>query len=386
MVVVNVKEDTRRGRLRAVLIALVSAVVTAGTAIIAPTAANAVTVQFADAKLAACIADELGVDPGTTSFDASALAAITSLDCSYQDVVELGGIEALSGLTFVDLSGNKITDISALEQIPGLPLSGLEASGQEVDWRIKAGTYTALPLMSWHDGDLFNLGWTKGLSYSKWKFKAAKAGHYAIFVEAAAESGYSFDVYYNVTAYTIKSFKAPKPKITGTTAVGKTLTAHPGTWKPSTATLTYQWYRSGKKVSGATGQTYTLTKADLGKKITVKVTGKQAEYKTATVTSKSTKKVKAGTITAGAVSLTGTVQVGQVVTVATNAADWSPNSVAFSYQWYRSGKAIKGAKAATYTPVAADQGKKLSVKVSAKLGGYNTRVVTINAGAVAAAI
>lgn len=119
--------------------------------------------------------------------------------------------------------------------------------------------------------------------------------------------------------------------------------------------------------------------------MTVKVTGKQAEYKTATVTSKSTGKVKPGKITAGVATLSGTPPlVGQVVTVTADAADWSPTTVALSYQWYRSGKAIKGAKAATYTPVAAGLGKKLSVKVSGKLAGYSTRVVTLNAGVVLA--
>lgn len=55
-------------------------------------------------------------------------------------------------------------------------------------------------------------------------------------------------------------------------------------------------------------------------------------------------------------------------------------------QWYRSGKVIKGAKAASYLATAADKGKKLSVKVSGKLSGYSTRVVTLNAGVVLASL
>lgn len=384
-VVEDLNVDTRRSGLRRPLrtglIALLATVVTAGVGVFAPSAAYAATVQFADANLAACVAAELSLDAGTTAFDPSDLAAITSLDCSDKGIADLTGIEALSGLTHLDIADNKVTDLAALEQIDTLPLSGLAASGQEAEWRIKVGTYNDLPINPWFDGDVFGAKWTKGLTRKvPWLFKADKAGHYGIIAGAV---DYDFDIYFTVTAYTIKHFSAPKPKITGKAAVGNTLKANAGTWKPSTASLSYQWYRSGKKVSGATAQTYVLTKADLGKKITVKVTGSQAEYKTATATSKATGKVKAGTIVPGAVTVSGTIQVGQVVTATTNAADWAPNTVALSYQWYRSGKAIKGAKAATYTTLAADRGKKLSVRISAKLSGYTTRIVSINAGVVA---
>lgn len=365
------------------LMTLLAAALAGGMTLVAPSAAYAADVQFADANLAACVAENLSLDPATTSFDSSALAAITSLDCYDKGIAELDGIEALTGLTDLDVSWNQITDIGTLASLDSLPVDGLDASSQEVDWRIKVGTYTVLPLNPWFDG-IFDLSWSKALSHPKssWKFKAPKAGDYAVWVGAR---DYNFDVYYNVTAYKIKSFKAPRPKISGTVAVGKTLTANPGTWKPSTATLSYQWYRSGKKISGATAQTYTLTKSDLGKKMTVKVTGKQAEYKTTTVTSKSTRKVKPGTIVAGVTSVSGASPlVGQVVTVTASAADWSPNTVALSYQWYRSGKAIKGANAADYSVTVADQGKKLSVKVSGKLSGYTTRVVTISVGVVLA--
>ena len=51
------------------------------------------------------------------------------------------------------------------------------------------------------------------------------------------------------------------------------------TWKP-TPSFSYQWYRNGAKISGATKSTYKLTKSDKGKKITVKVTGKKSGYLT----------------------------------------------------------------------------------------------------------
>ena len=64
-----------------------------------------------------------------------------------------------------------------------------------------------------------------------------------------------------------------KPKISGTRKVGRVLTAV-ASYAPSNASpkITYQWYRSGKKISKATKVTYKLTKKDRGKRITVKVT------------------------------------------------------------------------------------------------------------------
>ena len=82
-----------------------------------------------------------------------------------------------------------------------------------------------------------------------------------------------------------------KPKITGAVKVGKKLTAKPGTWKPASVKLSYQWLRNGKAIKGATKSTYKLAKGDKGKKIAVKVTGKRAGYTTKSATSKATKKV-----------------------------------------------------------------------------------------------
>ena len=77
----------------------------------------------------------------------------------------------------------------------------------------------------------------------------------------------------------------PTPKISGTAKVGSKLTAKPGTWTPA-AKFTYQWLRDGKSISKATKSTYTLAKADAGKKISVKVTGARSGYVTESKTSK----------------------------------------------------------------------------------------------------
>lgn len=78
------------------------------------------------------------------------------------------------------------------------------------------------------------------------------------------------------------------PGVTGTTKVGRTLTASRGTWDSSGLTFTYQWLRDGKAVSGATKNTYVLTSSDAGKKLSVKVTAKRPGHLAGTATSKPT--------------------------------------------------------------------------------------------------
>ena len=64
-----------------------------------------------------------------------------------------------------------------------------------------------------------------------------------------------------------------------------------GVWGPGAVTLTCQWYRSHGAISGAARAAYTPGPADRGRTITVKVTGSQAGYASASRTSAGTAKV-----------------------------------------------------------------------------------------------
>ena len=52
------------------------------------------------------------------------------------------------------------------------------------------------------------------------------------------------------------------PEITGTAAVGNTVTCNNGDWSSSPTTFTYKWSRDGAEIAGATAQTYLLTQPD----------------------------------------------------------------------------------------------------------------------------
>ncbi|MFT3888598.1 MAG: hypothetical protein QM713_10605 [Arachnia sp.] len=180
---------------------------------------------------------------------------------------------------------------------------------------------------------------------------------------ALSKASWKVDAALNLTAAT--------PTISGTVAVGKTLTAKPGTWKPSGATFTYQWLRDGKKISGATKSTYTLTSSDKGKAISVQVKGSKSGYSSVTKTSSKTKAVKAGTLSSTPTpKISGSAKVGKKLTA--KAGTWKPSGVKLSYQWLRDGKKIKGATKSTYTVTRSDKGKKISVQVKGSKSGYTS--------------
>ncbi|KGM14318.1 hypothetical protein N869_15070 [Cellulomonas bogoriensis 69B4 = DSM 16987] len=169
---------------------------------------------------------------------------------------------------------------------------------------------------------------------------------------------------------------APTPTLSGAVRVGSTVKARPGSWSPS-ATFTYQWRRNGTPIKGATSSSYRPVVADLGKKLTVRVTAKRSGFTTLTRTSAAAT-VGRGTLSAPTPTVRGTAQVGSTLTAVPGT--WSP-SAKRTYQWKRDGKAIKGATKSTYRVVEADRGKRLSVTVKGTRDGYTTASKTSKATA-----
>lgn len=59
------------------------------------------------------------------------------------------------------------------------------------------------------------------------------------------------------------------PTITGTLRAGSTVSVAADSWEPVDLSLSYQWFRDGTPISGATSDTYELTNADVGGAILV---------------------------------------------------------------------------------------------------------------------
>jgi hypothetical protein len=173
----------------------------------------------------------------------------------------------------------------------------------------------------------------------------------------------------------------PTPTISGTAQVGSTLTAAPGTWAPVPTTFSYRWFVANVAVSGATASTYAPVAADIGKRITVTVTGARSGYTSASKTSAASAAVVAAPVTTPSTfttvptpSISGTAQVGATLTAATGT--WAPVPTTFSYRWFVANVAVSGATASTYVPVAADIGKRITVTVTGARSGYTTAAKT----------
>ena len=109
---------------------------------------------------------------------------------------------------------------------------------------------------------------------------------------------------YAVSGSTLATFAAAAPRIVGAPhRVGDTLTVSADGW-PSAARLSYQWLRGGEPVAGASTSSHTAAAADVGRAISVRVTGTAPGYVPRTLTSGAVTVVKAAATVATKVSVT----------------------------------------------------------------------------------
>ena len=105
---------------------------------------------------------------------------------------------------------------------------------------------------------------------------------------------------------TIETLNAPRggvPTIAGSSAVGSTLTASPGSWLPLPSTIGYQWERclgagSCAPIAGATAASYELTAADTNAQLEVEVTAADTNGSTTATSAPSPTVLLAGSLVA----------------------------------------------------------------------------------------
>ena len=183
------------------------------------------------------------------------------------------------------------------------------------------------------------------------------------------------------------------PVISGTAQVGETLTAETTGIADedglTNVSYRYQWLAGGTDIDGATGSSHTLTDDAQGKAIRVRVTFTDDVGNQEVLTSTATTAVaaKPNTPATGEPDITGTAQVGEVLTVDTsNIADQDGlDDVSYSYQWLAAGANIDGATFSSYTLTASQQGQTIKVRVSFTDDGSNDETLTSAATAVVAA-
>ena len=264
------------------------------------------------------------------------------------------------------------TSDSLPDAVPGiLPAPRPKVTGEH----LFGSTLSGAPEAAFPEGTTVSYQWQRNekdiakATASDYTLAAADVGKKVRLRVRAALAGYTTITGYS-SAVTVKPQQfsaAPKPTVDGILRVGGRLTAVPGEWSPQ-ATFGYQWYRNGKKIKGKTKVTYTLGKADLGKRISVRVRGTLPGYAALNRDSERSAAVQTGLSAPTPKLSDATPRVGQLITA--NPGTWKPAGATFGYQWYRNGKAIAGATERGYTVTAADHGTKLRVQVTGSLDGY----------------
>ena len=169
---------------------------------------------------------------------------------------------------------------------------------------------------------------------------------------------------------------AGQPTITGTPQVGQVLTADTSQVTDADGLLTvsylYQWIADDVDITNATGPTYTLSSADQGKPVKVKVSFNDDRNNPETLTSIATEPVAArpNTPANGAPSMQGVLQdQGRLTADIAGIIDADGlTSATFAYQWMRvndgAPSQITGQTASTYTLTSEDVAKSVQLQTT----------------------
>jgi hypothetical protein len=178
----------------------------------------------------------------------------------------------------------------------------------------------------------------------------------------AGTTNYNF-----TTAALINSKPAGTVTLTGTPAQSQTLTAANNLTDPDgLGTISYQWKADGVAINAATGNTLTLTEAQVGKTVTVTASYTDGHGTAESVTSPTSSSSAVANITdapVGSISITGTPTQGQTLTVSNTLADLDGLG-ALNYLWKSDGVAIPGETLSSMTLSQAQVGKPITVAIS----------------------
>lgn len=155
---------------------------------------------------------------------------------------------------------------TAVPTISGTPKVGTALTATTGTW---TGTPTPTYAYQWKVG-----GTNAGTNAATYTPVASDAGKTVTVTVTATNSAGTATANSTATAAVTQTpANTAVPVVSGTTALGDTLTTTNGTWTGTPApTFTYQWTRGGTNIAGATAATYVITAADQGTTLVAKVT------------------------------------------------------------------------------------------------------------------
>jgi hypothetical protein len=170
--------------------------------------------------------------------------------------------------------------------------------------------------------------------------------------------------------------KGKAPKISGAAHDGQLLTVGAGSWKGTPPeSFTYEWQacpRSGTctAIPGADSASYRVASSQIGSKLRVLVTAKNAAGSLSVLSGRTAKILPGAPVNTLAPSVSGSLQEGATLTA--DPGTWAgTGSISFAYQWLRCSIAgggcaeLPGATEASYTATGLDLASNLAVVVTA---------------------
>jgi hypothetical protein len=241
--------------------------------------------------------------------------------------------------------------------------------------------------VQWEDcPDTTGTGCTPTTTGSAYTLGDNDVGKYIAVVETATANGASTSAA-SVPVGPVGPSNSSLPSVNGTTRDGQMLSEVPGTWAPSSASLSVQWVdcpdTTGTGCTAtATGSTHTLSDGDVGEYIAV------VETATANGASTSAASVPVGPVLPGNTSLpsvSGTTQDGQKL--AEVPGTWAPSSASLSVQWEDCPDAsgtgcTPTTTGSSYTLSDTDVGKYIAVVETATASGVSTQATSVPVGPV----
>jgi hypothetical protein len=174
--------------------------------------------------------------------------------------------------------------------VEGSLIAGGDISGTaEIDFVVNPATsYTATITV---DGNqLVSEAVTKGGAHLYLDTTQLLDGAHSVVVDVG--DGADVDTVWSGTIETLNAPLGGVPTIAGSSAIGSSLSAAPGSWSPQPTAIAYQWERcsaggSCSAIDGATTQSYTVADADVGAQLEVAVTASDASGSTTAVSAPS---------------------------------------------------------------------------------------------------
>ncbi|VXB86737.1 CHAP domain-containing protein [Nocardioides sp. AX2bis] len=158
------------------------------------------------------------------------------------------------------------------------------------------------------------------------------------------------------------------PKLGGTPQVGASLASGRGTWSNRVDGVSRQWLVDGDAVTGATAKRFTPRPRDFGKTVALQVTARKDGFEPATAVSQRSAAVKRGRFATTAPVVTGTPEVGEVLTMTPGTMTPEPGRTEVS--WFADGELVEGATGPRLTVTEELQGARLVAGVDGFGKGY----------------